>query len=107
MPARVRRSTFHRGYDHRHVKRREYLLATTPPGTPCPYCHLPMWPGTQRLDADHRAVPLASGQGGLPDTLAHASCNRRAGAVLGNRMRGARRASGRAVPRDAGTSRRW
>ena len=46
--------------------------------------------GPDEPRADHHQVPMAMG-GVLPDALAHASCNRRAGAILGNRLRGARR----------------
>ena len=41
------------------------------------------------IDADHHARPRALG-GGDADALAHRRCNRRAGAVLGNRLRGRR-----------------
>lgn len=43
------------------------------------------------IDADHFSLARAEG-GALPDALAHRRCNRRAGAQLGNRMRGHARA---------------
>lgn len=78
-----------RGYGHAHRRQAAWLKARMHDGDPCCRCGLPMYRG-QALEADHHQVPMAMG-GVLPDALAHASCNRRAGAILGNRLRGARR----------------
>lgn len=56
-----------------------------PPDGPCPFCGEPMLPG-EELDADHE-VPLALDAEG-PLRWAHSSCNRAAGAELGNRLHG-------------------
>jgi len=56
------------------------LLAALVPGTPCPHCHRPMHP-SMALDLDH--ADDRSGYRGL----AHASCNRRAGANKRNAAR--------------------
>ena len=73
-------STTARGYDHRHKRLRAALLAALVPGTPCPHCHRPMHP-SMALDLDH--ADDRSGYRGL----AHASCNRRAGANKRNAAR--------------------
>lgn len=78
-----------RGYGYAHRRQRAHLMSRLQDGDPCCRCGRPMYRG-QALEADHHGVPMTMG-GLLPDALAHASCNRRAGAVLGNRMRGARR----------------
>jgi hypothetical protein len=85
------------GLDYQHQKLRRYLLPRAY-GQPCPLCWgRPwqygdglMWPW-QKLDLDH-AVPRALGGQG-PRRIVHARCNRRAGAILGNRLRGQRRAA--------------
>ncbi len=87
-----------RGYGAEHRATRADLLAAHRDGAQCPRCGRPMY-RAQGLDADHFARARALG-GELPDQLAHRSCNRRAGAVLGNRLRGARRGSRGAVPGD-------
>lgn len=56
-----------------------------PAGEPCPFCGRPVLPG-QRLDADHADPRALGGNGGL--RWAHSVCNRRAGAHLGNLLRG-------------------
>lgn len=73
-------STTARGYDHRHRRIRQALLAALVPGTPCPHCQRPMHPD-QHLDLDH--TDDRRGYRGL----AHASCNRAAGAKKRNAMR--------------------
>ncbi|MGW0764657.1 hypothetical protein [Streptomyces sp. NPDC002676] len=78
-------STTQRGYDGEHRKARAKALKQLQDGEPCPFCGRPMYP-EQDLDYDH-AVPLAVGGGGGERRLSHASCNRAAGARLGNRMR--------------------
>jgi hypothetical protein len=73
-----------------HRKIREDLLRAAY-GTPCPYARVDpkclgfMWPG-QPLDLAH--APDGSYLG-----LAHAACNRREGAIRGNKLRGLRRRS--------------
>jgi 5-methylcytosine-specific restriction endonuclease McrA len=65
-------------------------------GILCPFCSLPIRPG-QAWDLDHR-IPKVIAPEAIWDESnhrpAHASCNRRHGAVLGNRSR-KRRASRR------------
>lgn len=69
------------GWEHQQAR----AALPLPCGAPCPYCKRPMW-ADQDLDADH-AVPRAlGGRGDL--RWSHSSCNRRAGAVLGNLLRG-------------------
>lgn len=80
-------------YGHAHRRQVAWLKSRMRDGDPCCRCGRPMYRG-QALDGDHHQTPLAFG-GVLPDALAHASCNRRAGAILGNRLRGARRRGAR------------
>lgn len=74
-----------RAWGRQHRKAKSFLAP--PNGAPCPYCRKPMLPG-QTLDADH-VVPQALGGGGEL-RWAHSSCNRRAGAELGNALRNCR-----------------
>ena len=76
MPAR-NRSTNH--YDTAHRRLREALLAQSV-GKTCPHCGDPIQAG-QPVDLDHTDDRL--GYRGL----AHASCNRRAGAIKTNTRR--------------------
>lgn len=69
---------------HQHQQRRRVLLATAY-GTPCPYCGTTMEPG-QPLDLDH-ANPVALGNVGPGDRMAHASCNRAHGGRLSGQLR--------------------
>lgn len=79
MPAGLRTNRY------KQAQRRKQLLPYAI-GTDCPLCGLPMYEG-QSLDLDH-SVPVALGGGAEPgDRMAHASCNRSAGATLGNRLR--------------------
>ena len=58
-------------------------------GSACPLCGLTMYED-QALDLDH-STPVVLGGGAQPgDRMAHASCNRSAGATLGNQLRGNR-----------------
>jgi hypothetical protein len=75
-------------YGVSHRKARAKALAEMQDGAPCPFCGRPMYP-EQNLDFDHM-VPVAVGGVRGERRLSHASCNRRAGARLGNRLRGAR-----------------
>jgi hypothetical protein len=68
--------------------RRAMAQLPDPHGQPCPYCGEPMLPG-EKLDADHEVPRVFGGRGLL--RWAHSSCNRSAGAELGNRLRGRRR----------------
>lgn len=83
-----RGSTAARGYGYDHERLRRALLPTAY-GKPCPHCGEPMLRG-QPLDLDH-TDDRAAYRG-----MAHASCNRSAGA----------RSKQRQQP-PAGTSRRW
>ena len=72
-------------YRRAHQQLRAKLLALLIPGTPCPQpvngivCGQPMLPG-QRLELGHDDFGGYIG-------LVHASCNHRAGAIKGNRLR--------------------
>jgi hypothetical protein len=73
---------------NRQQKRRKQLLPYAY-GTACPLCGLTMYED-EALDLDH-STPVALGGGAQPgDRIAHASCNRSAGATLGNQLRGNR-----------------
>lgn len=82
--ARYRGTTAERGLgsDHQADKRR--LLALHRDGDPCWRCGQPMYK-SQPLDRDH-VVDRALGGTLGPAVLAHAACNRGAGATLGNQM---------------------
>lgn len=69
------------GWPHR---RRRAALLPYAYGRPCPMCDEVML-RSQRLDLDH-STPLVLG-GTQGDRIVHASCNRSAGASLGNRLR--------------------
>lgn len=73
-------------YGAGHRKARTKALGQLQEGEPCPFCSRPMYLD-QDLDFDHM-VPLVEGGAQGPRRLAHASCNRSAGAKLGNRRRG-------------------
>ena len=92
-------TTTERGLGWSHQQERAAALAAFVPGAGCPLCGRPMW-RSQRLDLDHSVPRAFGGQG--PRRLAHATCNRRAGAILGNQLRGAAR---RGQPSRAGRRR--
>lgn len=71
------------GADHAADKRR--LLAALRDGDPCWRCGQPMYLW-QNLDRGH-IISRALGGAGGPAALEHASCNRSAGARLGNVLR--------------------
>ncbi len=108
-----RPKTTARGLGHEHTKRVKALAPAQ--GEPCPFCHLPMWPGkveiwTKRgprwvsaLEADH-VTPRALGGGDGPLRWAHRMCNRKSGSSLGARMVNAKR---KGVQRTVTASRRW
>jgi 5-methylcytosine-specific restriction endonuclease McrA len=76
-------TTTQRGLGWAHqVARRRLLLAAY--GQPCPICGRVMRPD-QALDLDH-TIPRVLGGSRGPLRIAHASCNRRSGAVLRNRL---------------------
>ncbi|MCT9107930.1 HNH endonuclease [Streptomyces mirabilis] len=83
------------GLGSEHQKQRARLLASLVPGEPCDVCGRPMYP-EQDLDADHE-TPRALG-GARAGRLLHASCNRRLGAQLGNRLRTGQVANAAAPP---------
>lgn len=97
MPPRG--STAARGYGSEHAKARKAWAAVVSAGQAvCTRCQRPVLPG-MLWDLDH--LDDRSGYAGA----AHRACNRRAGAVKGNRRRAARRR-----PRVFGpvsTSRQW
>jgi hypothetical protein len=94
-------TTTQRGYGAQHRAEATRLKRAMHDGDPCCRCGGPMyrWQLTvdrnhpDGIDADHYDQARVLG-GALPDALAHRRCNRRAGARLGNRLRGlgARRA---------------
>lgn len=88
------------GLGSEHQKQRARLLANLIPGDPCDVCGEPMFP-EQALDADHQ-TPRALG-GTRAGRLLHASCNRRLGAQLGNRLRAGQDAAGMLAPPKSGT----
>lgn len=88
MPRNHRGTTSQAGYGWAHQKARRALLAAHIDGTPCGMCGHPMY-RTDNLHADHTQPRILGG--GQADRLVHAQCNLRAGARLGNRIRGARR----------------
>jgi len=74
-----------------HQKERDRLLAALVEGTPCPFgegfCgHAPMY-SWQELDCDEWPPRALANGGPQVRRLSHASCNRRAGAILGNQLR--------------------
>jgi len=95
----MRLSTTQRGLGYRHQSARRAALAAMRDGDPCSKCGGPMYRG-QKLELDH-LIPRAYGGTDGPVALAHQYCNRRAGAVLGNKSPKRRR------PRPFTTSRRW
>ena len=80
---RPRLTTTQRGYGHLHQKRVRMLKAQHVEGTACPFvwCRKPMY-SWQALDGEHSEPLVTTGGRGLPDRLAHARCNRRAGVLL-------------------------
>lgn len=91
-------TTADRGYGAAHQRRARELKAAMRDGDPCCRCGRPMYRwqlaldrnDPRGIDADHWSQARALG-GELPDALAERSCNRSAGATLGNRLRGRRR----------------
>lgn len=78
-------TTTQRGLGADHQRRRAQLLPAAI-GTACPLCEKTMT-ADQALDLDHstaRAIDATS----VGDRIVHASCNRSAGARLGNEIQG-------------------
>jgi hypothetical protein len=72
----ARGSRHDRGYDSRHVARRDALLARLRPGEQCDRCGQPMLV-TQELDAAHpHDRPLRTHPDSVADHLEHSACNR-------------------------------
>lgn len=102
MAARVRwtGTTAQRGYGAAHQAERTRRLKRYKPGDLCAHCRKPMtyWPlsvARRYLDLPHNAD-----RSGYLHGMAHRKCNRRDGAVRGNRMRGR-------TARTWRTSRQW
>lgn len=72
-----------------HKKARKELLPAAY-GRPCPLCGDLMLKG-QPLDLDHVNPRWGAQNAPGPFRMAHARCNRRLGAMLGNRLRAARK----------------
>jgi hypothetical protein len=80
-----RASNVVRGYDHRHRKLREALVAVAlATGQRCELCGEAMLAG-QALDLDHGDVPARAG--GVGTRVVHATCNRRQGGLLAQALR--------------------
>lgn len=94
-----------RGYGSRHRAQRKRLLDYLQDGEPCAFCNEPMT-RDQELDADHSRM-LMHGGNHLPDRLAHAVCNRRAGITARWARDRARRGHGQAKVLPLNTSRDW
>lgn len=84
MP-RYRGTTAQRGLGAAHQADRKRLLAQHRDGDPCWRCGQPMYKW-QKLDRDHIVDRALGGTAGAA-VLAHQSCNRAAGARLGNQLR--------------------
>jgi hypothetical protein len=84
-------------YGYQHRKERAEAIKAMPEGELCWRCNRPMSKTMARfLDYDHmNSVALGGADG--PKRLTHRSCNRSAGATLGNKMRGIKK-------KDKGTS---
>lgn len=96
--ARYRGTTAQRGLGADHQADKKRLLARHRDGDPCWRCGGPMYKW-QALDRDH-VVDRALGGATGPAVLAHASCNRSAGARLSNQIRPQGTTAGTAAGRD-------
>jgi hypothetical protein len=92
-----RGTTTQRGLGSTHARKLKRARALFRDGDICWRCGHPMYKW-QPLDLDHVTARINGGTDG-PAVLAHASCNRAAGARLGNRRRG--------TAQGWRTSRRW
>jgi hypothetical protein len=86
-------------YNHQHNQAARAAKAAMTEGQPCCLCQRPMY-STQRIDLDHASRDTYRG-------LAHAHCNRSAGATKGNRTRGRRKHTRQTPPRPVIASRNW
>jgi hypothetical protein len=84
--AKPRQTTKAKGLGHPHRMQRERLLRAHVEGSECELCGRPMY-RAQGLQADHVIPRVIAGPRALATRLVHASCNARAGAVLGNQLR--------------------
>jgi hypothetical protein len=91
--ARYSGTTSQRGLGADHQADKKRLKALHRDGDLCWRCGQPMYK-SQELDRDHMVDRVLGGASG-PAVLAHAACNRSAGAKLGNQLR---RIQGRQVP---------
>jgi 5-methylcytosine-specific restriction endonuclease McrA len=82
-------------------KRRDAAIRAMPDGTPCELCGQPMRKKTDKLQYDH-VIPRALGGHNGRCRVVHASCNLRAGQLLGAQLGRQQR---RKVP--AGRYNRW
>lgn len=74
-----------KAYGRAHQLKRALMLPDAV-GKPCRRCGKPMLPG-QALDAGHpEGRALAQDPSSRADAMEHASCNRAAGATLGNSL---------------------
>ncbi len=89
MTTQMRLTTTQRGLGAAHQQRSKRMRKTMADGTPCAICGRPMY-RWQILELDH-TVPRALGGTNGPTALAHRYCNRRKGAILGNKLRARRR----------------
>ncbi len=96
--ARYRGTTAQRGLGGDHQADKKRLKALHRDGDPCWRCGQPMYKW-QDLDRDH-IVDRALGGANGPAVLAHASCNRSAGARLSNQIRPQGTAAGTTAGRD-------
>jgi len=118
--ARYRGTTAERGLAGDHQAKRRTALTALRDGDPCARCQLrgiyhPMWralvtwkdgrPTSRWLDLDD--FPGRAIGGPQVKRLSYRSCNRSAGATLGNHMRGIARHPERATAVAWTTSRRW
>lgn len=84
--ARYRGTTAERGLGSPHQRDGKRLKRALREGEPCWRCGQPMY-SWQNLERDHVIARALGGANG-PALLAHARCNRSAGATLGNQLRG-------------------
>ena len=80
---RHRGTTTQRGLGHAHEVDRRHKMAALQDGEPCPYCGRGMFRG-QALELDH--YPGRAFGGPQLTRLAHAHCNRSAGARMGDSL---------------------
>ncbi len=106
-------TTTQRGLGAQHQALRRKLLAELRDGDPCARClrqgtYHPMYRRQARLlDVDHIDTPRALGGQPGQGALAHRTCNRSAGAALGNRLRAGRPRIPTAPRPNAIHSRQW